>query len=976
MIFSYSLKGKFGQLCATAFFCCALLSTKTQADVATWDGDKDDHAKDWKNWVGDSAPAYNFTTILRFGTHSNGEYAVKFDNGRTYNLLGIEFISTTNAYTLRQNQLNFISQGYISNNSGKTAVIENNLNLLGDFSFFASNDISIKGSINGSGSVVNKQGQGTLTLTGYNGYNGGTNVYDGTLAIGGSYRMNSTGNMTLYNGSQLNAGSFTNQVNALNLIDGDIVGSGTIRASSFDLRNGDVFANLSGSGPLNKNGTGTVTLYGTNNQVTNDTFINEGILRMGADNILLNYTNLLIDGGTLDLDTFNDTVATATLSSGSIISDTGILTANNFNGFTVESGLVDAVLAGTRLTKSSTGTVTLKKSNLFTAGTFIDAGTLVLDTDNALYATGDVEINNGARLQLNNIDNTIGELRLNSGEITGSGSLSADSFEVRSGTVEIALTGSGGLYKSTTGTVQLSGNNSYTGGTFLSSGTLEALADNVLSDNGDLTIGGSSNASQIYGGGTYALGAFSETIQNLTINSGSLTGTGTLTADSFNLVLGSIDANLSGSGALTKNGPGYTTFTLSGDHSYTGGTNINSGTLALGADSTFSHTGTFLVDGGRFSVNNYTASVGNLALDSGTITGSGTISATSYAVEAGTILANLAGASAKLTKSGSGTVTLSGSNTYGGGTKISMGIIAIGANNVFATDSTVEVASGATYQLNNYSQQLGALTGSGALTLGNSGSLTLNNSTAQSFSGSVSGGNGTSINKQGNETYTIDGNFSGYNGSLNIASGTLVMDATNSQNTVVNVVASGRLNARGLIDALNVSGGGAFSAAGDGGGSGPTTGQLSANSANFGANGIYTFHVNNFAGSPGASSGWDHVQINGPLTVTTGSPFTIALASLTSANISGDATNFDPSQYYRLDLITANSGISIGAAFALNTSQFTNAFNGNFSLELTNSNKTLALTYSPVIPEPAAYSFILASVAGCAIALRRRKRPA
>ena len=74
------------------------------------------------------------------------------------------------------------------------------------------------------------------------------------------------------------------------------------------------------------------------------------------------------------------------LANGALSATTGVLTAG---GFTVENGTISASLAGTgTLTKTTAGTVSLSANNTYTGGTTVSAGTLSLDTSNALAASG------------------------------------------------------------------------------------------------------------------------------------------------------------------------------------------------------------------------------------------------------------------------------------------------------------------------------------------------------------------------------------------------------------------------------------------------------------------------------------------------------------------------------------------------------------------------------------------------------------
>ena len=139
--------------------------------------------------------------------------------------------------------------------------------------------------------------------------------------------------------------------------------------------------------------------------------------------------------------------------------------------------------------------------------------------------------------------------------------------------------------------------------------------------------------------------------------------------------------------SLIKSGGG--TQILSGTNTYTGGTQIDLGTLTLGhATDTLADTGAVNVNGGELSIGGNSDTVGAVTLTSGSITGSGgTLTGTGYSVKSGTISAKLGGSGAALAKDTAGSVTLTGANSYGGGTTITDGTLVL-ANNSAAGDAS------------------------------------------------------------------------------------------------------------------------------------------------------------------------------------------------------------------------------------------------------------------------------------------------
>ncbi|HHW9093401.1 TPA: autotransporter-associated beta strand repeat-containing protein [Salmonella enterica] len=482
--------------------------------------------------------------------------------------------------------------------------------------------------ISGSGQVV-KSGDKTLTLSGSNTYTGGTTISDGTLVAS--------------NVEALGTGDVTND-------------------AVLELNTGGTFDNaISGSGQVVKSGDETLTLSGANSY-TGGTLISGGTLV--ASNVEALGTGDVTDNAVLELNTGGD-FDNAISGSGQVVkSGDETLTlsgANSYTGGTTISGgtlvatSVDALGSGDvtdnavlelntggdftnsisgsgQVVKSGDETLTLSGANSYTGGTLISSGTLVANDVNAL-GTGDVTDN--ATLALN----------------TG-------------GTFDNAISGSGKVEKSGDKTLTLSGANSYTGGTTINDGTLvasnvEALGSGDVTDNATLelntggtfdnAIGGSGNVVKS-GADTLTLSGSNNYTGGTTINDGTLVatnvealGSGDVT-DNATLELntsGTFDNAISGSGQVVKSGDD--TLALSGSNTYTGGTLISGGTLVA------------------TSVE---------ALGSGDVTDNAVLE-----LNTGGTFDNVISGSGQVVKSGDDALTLSGANTYTGGTTINDGTL-------------------------------------------------------------------------------------------------------------------------------------------------------------------------------------------------------------------------------------------------------------------------------------------------------------
>ena len=387
---------------------------------------------------------------------------------------------------------------------------------------------------------------------------------------------------------------------------------------------------ISGSGSITKTGAGTLILSGTNTY-SGGTTISAGTLSIGSDTNIGSGTNTIGNKGTLLL-SGNGTYTNDWTLSGA---GSAIATDNN--------NTLSGVLSGNGgLTKTGAGTLTLTGNNTYAGGTAINDGTLkgniASGTDLSIAASAIYDGDNKAR---------------SVGGLNGGGKiLNTDGLTVQSGDFAGIIDNSNtSLLKNGAGTLTLTGNNAYTGGTTISEGTLKG---NIASGT-DLSIA----ASATYDG------------DNKARSVGDLNGGGNIfNTDGLTVQSGTFDGVIDNSNtSLTKTGAG--TLTLTGNNAYTGGTTISEGTLkgniASGTDLSIAASATY--DGA------------NKARSVGGLNGGGKILNTDgLTVQSGTFGGVIGNSNTSLIKTGAGTLTLSGTNTYTGMTTVRSGTLALGSD--------------------------------------------------------------------------------------------------------------------------------------------------------------------------------------------------------------------------------------------------------------------------------------------------------
>ncbi|EIM5303400.1 fibronectin-binding autotransporter adhesin ShdA [Salmonella enterica subsp. enterica serovar Mokola] len=531
---------------------------------------------------------------------------------------------------------------------------------------------TLDNNVTGEGQIV-KSGSDELIVTGDNNYSGGTTISGGTLTVDHADSLGS----------------------------GDIDNSGVLKVGEGELEN-----TLFGSGSLVKTGTGELTLSGDNSYsggttITGGTLTadhadslgsgdiaNSGVLQVGEGELknTLSGSGSLVKTGTgeLTLNGDNDYSGGTTISGGTLTADhadslgTGAIA--NSGVLQVGEGELENTLSGSgSLVKTGSGELTLSGDNDYSGGTIISDGTLIADNADSL----------------------------GTGAVANSGVL-----QVGEGELENTLSGSGSLMKTGTGELTLSGDNSYSGTTTITDGTLIAANVNALGggniDNSGTLMLDANGAFELanvttHTGATTALAAGStldagqltqENGSTLSIDLGAATDDAVITADSVTLG-GTL--NVTGIGSVTDSWTpeAYTYTLIDSDSAIT--SDFDDLTIAgMNREDVDFLTIDGKVDEADNTHYDLTASLSwyadrdNATTDAhGTFTlsdpdGSFNVAATLTDVD-DTLDPGSRWDGKSLTKEGAGTLILSGDNDYSGGTTINEGTLVAASTTALGT---------------------------------------------------------------------------------------------------------------------------------------------------------------------------------------------------------------------------------------------------------------------------------------------------
>lgn len=615
----------------------------------------------------------------------------------------------------------------------------------------------------------------------------------------------------------------------LTISSGSATQSGVISSSGISL-----------TGTVIKSGAGTLTLTNTDTY-NGTTTINAGTLAIGTGGSLADSSGVILanSGTTFDISTGgNQGIENLSGVSGSTVNlGTNSLTVTQSGAVGTFAGTIQG---GGDFTKTNTGTLVLTGPNTYTGVTTVSGGMLQFAQESSLYngqsaswTAANVGVSSGATLALNvggsgqftssDVTTVLQNLGTGTGGFASGSAIGFDTTNASGGIFtysgSITDTHSGtdalGLVKLGSGTLSLTGTNTYSGPTAITAGTLQlsgslgAGSTVEVGTAGTLSGSGTVNGNAtMTGNGTINFTSSGNIVGSLGVTGGNWNGAGTVTgpvtASSGTFAIGP-GASLTANGGLNVTGSG----TLFGDR-----TSTITGSLDY-TSSSYSFAGAIVGDGNTVTVNN---SQGSLTLTgASTYTGATTVTAGTLSIEGST------SASSTVTVGPAGTFYPGGGGVAGGNVNLNGGLLIMNSATI---DGTLNVAGGTweggngtvhglitvssgQFNVDNLSL-LTALSGinitGGTLSGGGSdsginGSMTYTSSLSSTYTGEIGDtSSGPSFITVDNPTANLTISDGNYSGPTTIKAGTLTVNGPLSSNSTVEVDSGATLAGSGTVN--------------------------------------------------------------------------------------------------------------------------------------------------------------------------------
>jgi len=387
---------------------------------------------------------------------------------------------------------------------------------------------------------------------------------------------------------------------------------------------------------------------------------------------------------------------------------------------TIGSAIGDPQSGVTTLTMTGAGTLVLSGSNTYTGGTTVGSGVLTFLNKASQPVSGTTTVAAGATLgfgvgttpsyfgstDLDAVFNgTMPNVTMAANSNVGIDT-TAGNFIYNTSISATSL----GLTKLGSNILVLTGTNTYTGGTTVSSGVLTFLKKASQPVSGTTTVAAGATlgfgvgTTPTYFGSTDLDAVFKGTMPNVTMAANSNVGIDTTAGDfTYNTSISTTSLGLTKLGANT--------LTLTGSNSYAGGTTVSSGTLQIGNSAVLGTGGLTVGNGGTVDLNgispkglpSLSGAPGAVITDNSVpaVPSSATILAVDIAsgscTYAGAITTGANAQGIALSKAGNGTLVLSGTDNYTGGTTVRDGTLVITSDTAIAGGTSLTVAAGGTF---------------------------------------------------------------------------------------------------------------------------------------------------------------------------------------------------------------------------------------------------------------------------------------
>lgn len=766
--------------------------------------------------------------------------------------------------------------------------------------------LALSGGVTGSGNLV-KDGAGTLTLSG-----NGLNTYDGTTTVsGGVLLAGSTNALSAVSAYTVGAGG-TLRLNGLSNVIGSLAGAGTVEnlhastaatltaggdntSTTFSgvLQNGGV-----GTLGLTKAGTGVLTLSGSSAALTGNIAVTGGVLKVAGT---------LSNGvGTTSVGNTASTQGVLYADSASTVTSTTFAVGGNATG----AGSI-VINGGTVSTTTATTSAGLNLGNLGYGGLFMASGSFSTHRleNNSASGTSVIQISGGTLTSDEFIifRNNRWEFTITGGQVlhnAASANLALGYDKAGIGVMTVA----GGVVDNTGRNLTFGQGTSPT-----TTATLNLNAGTLISN--AITRAGSTTANVNFNGGTLKAAAASTTFLPTGVSAAYVNGAfGTFSGGAV-VDTNGVDITFA-EPLLAPSGNGVTTLSIDA----AGGGYVGAPYVEITGGGGTGATAYAVVDTDPGSANygkitnviitnpgvNYTSTPTVTLVGGGGSGGS---------VSAGTPVANTSGG---LSKSGLGTLTLAGVNTFSGSVSISGGTLSIAASNNLGDASATNTLSiaGGTLQNTGASVVLGTNrtvaigAGGGGFDVTSANSLTVD--------GLISGS--TALTKNNTGTLILSGANTGFSGSVSVAGGTLSFATSN------NLGDASATNTLSLAGTLAFTGGTVdlgstrTVALGTGGGTFNISGtQLTVSGALSGANALTKTGAGILVLSSGSSSNSGSVTVNGGTLSVAPSAVTSVTGSITVGSTTSSILDFYADGVGTTINLTGGTNVVLGGASSTGT---------------------------------------------------------